>query len=100
MTTFNCKKFLKRVGMTQTQLANELGCSQSAVAMWCSGASMPPYASMVRLIELGATTEELFGDGLAKVLLENSQPRKPVSGDYESPEFRDAVIRVIRSVGL
>jgi len=69
---FDCAGFLKRNGWIQADLANKLGCSKSTVAMWSNGANSPPYSVIVKLIELGATLEELFGKEHADMAARNS----------------------------
>lgn len=90
---FDCNGFLERKRLTQAQLARKIGCSQSAVAFWCNGATNPPYASMLKLISYGVTAEELFGKESGKTLLGNS---KPVSADPSSMDFSDAVAKIVR----
>ena len=71
-TMFDCAGFLKRNGWIQAELAKKLGCSKSTVAMWSAGANSPPYSVIEKLIELGATLEELFGKEHAEMLARNS----------------------------
>ncbi len=42
----------KRAGLTQRQLAERAGTTQSSVARWESGRSEPSFANVVRLIRL------------------------------------------------
>lgn len=45
----------------QSDLAKELDLSIGTVSAWEVGARTPSYDVLKRLLELGATTEELFG---------------------------------------
>jgi transcriptional regulator with XRE-family HTH domain len=45
---------------TQAELAEKLGVEQTSVSVWELGKSMPGSKIMQKLLELGATVEELF----------------------------------------
>lgn len=48
-------------GLTQSQLADRIGCLQKDVSRWESGARTPGTASLLKLaIALGCTMEELI----------------------------------------
>lgn len=52
----------KAAGYTQQRLAEELGVSRSAVAMWETGETRPRSDRLLRLAEiLGCTADELLG---------------------------------------
>lgn len=54
--------FRERCGYrTKSDLARELGLSSQVVSMWESGEREPSFQVAKRLLELGATVEELFG---------------------------------------
>jgi transcriptional regulator with XRE-family HTH domain len=56
------QEMMDRLGFrTKQQLADKLEVSQGLVSQWASGKSFPSYQVIKRLLELGATTEELFG---------------------------------------
>lgn len=58
----NIKAFRERVGYkTQMALAKELGIGTANVSEWELGKGRPSYAILEKLLELGATVEELFG---------------------------------------
>lgn len=71
---FDVKKFNDRQGWTIKDLANRLfeNGGESRVGMWKSGDSNPRYETILKLIKLGATAEELFGREYAEILLGNS----------------------------
>ena len=59
--------FMKRLGCkNQQELADKLGMSQGAVSAWGSGTRSPRYEDCVRLLQMGMTVEELFGEDAAK----------------------------------
>lgn len=52
----------KAAGYTQQRLAEKLGVSRSAVAMWETGGTRPRSDRLLRLAEiLGCTADELLG---------------------------------------
>lgn len=58
---FRIKELRKRKCMTQAQLAEKLGVTQSVVAMWEREANMPSAAKLPRLAaELDCTIDELY----------------------------------------
>lgn len=57
---------MERVGIrNQTELANKLGLTQSAISAWNAGVRTPTYETCVDLLKLGMTISELFGDDVA-----------------------------------
>lgn len=87
---FECQKFLDRIGWRQEDLAERLGSKQSRVSNWNTGTASPRYNEILKLIDLGANLDELFGDEYAKKLKERCEPLvKDV--DYKSPEFLEGV---------
>lgn len=51
----------KKLGLTQTQLADMLGVSQSAIAMWESGKNMPRADMLQKLSRiLNCSIDDLF----------------------------------------
>ena len=67
-------KFNDRNGWTIKDLARRLfdKGGESRVGMWSSGDSNPRYESILKLIDLGATAQELFGEELGSKLVQNS----------------------------
>ena len=58
----------KRAGLTQRELAEQAGTTQSSIARWESGRSEPSFANVIRLLRLcGFVLDvhlELYDDGL------------------------------------
>ena len=90
---FQVKKFLKRIRMTQYELAEKMGCNQSLVAMWATGRSFATYEKLCQLVELGMTAEELFGKELAERLYRNGDVASV--DKYGSSEFKKGVALAI-----
>lgn len=86
---FDVTKFNNRNGWTIKDLARRLfdKGGESRVGMWSSGDSNPRYEAILKLINLGATAEELFGKDYADKLLANSfamlQPPPEFANDPE-----------------
>lgn len=60
-STVNIKKAREKVGLTQQELANELGVVQSTVAMWETQNSLPRADKLPALAKvLGCTIDELL----------------------------------------
>lgn len=60
------KEFLERVGArlgirTQEELASVLGFSDQTVSNWVKGKTFPTHETGFRLLQMGMTVEELFG---------------------------------------
>ena len=55
------KKFRERMRWNQAQLAERVDLLQSTVSSWEKGKNVPSYKIAKKLLELGATVEELFG---------------------------------------
>lgn len=91
---FDCSGFLNRMGWVQRELSQKLECSQSTVAMWSSGKNAPPYPVILKLIELGATKEELFGEKHSRLLDENSKN----SDSVEKSEFKGKVAEAMKEI--
>ncbi len=55
------REYRERVGMTQAELAMQLGKTQSAICQWESGVRAPRPAMLLRLADvLGCTVDELL----------------------------------------
>ncbi len=56
------KKFSERTGKTFSAIAQELDLTPSLVSQWHRGKSMPGYDHVCKLLDLGMSFEELFGE--------------------------------------
>lgn len=75
---FDCEKFLERKSWTIENLAEKLEISSAAVLNWKNGRSFPKIETLLKLIDLGATIDELFGHDYAMKLASNtSEAYKP-----------------------
>ena len=72
-------KFRKAKGMTQEDLANQLGVSSQAVSKWENDASCPDISLLPQLCKvLGVTTDELLTVKNDEVKLVPAEQRKPL----------------------
>jgi transcriptional regulator with XRE-family HTH domain len=60
--TLDIARFCKRMGYTYAELAKLLGVTQSLIGQSAGGRTKLGYDNLLKLIQLGATAEELFGD--------------------------------------
>jgi len=58
--------FMNRKKISQTELAEVLDVHQSAVSQYVSGKSGVVFDKVEKLVELGITPEELFGENVGK----------------------------------
>jgi len=58
--------FMSRKKISQTELAEVLDVHQSAVSQYVSGKSGVVFDKVEKLVELGITPEELFGENAGK----------------------------------
>lgn len=99
----NIKSFLRRIRITQVGLAEKLGCNQSLIAMWTTGRGYPTFEKICQLIELGISSDELFGKELSDKLLQNNGNIIDPPAEFNTPAFREGVAMAIadmKSKGL
>ncbi len=70
MEKINILGFINRIKISQTDLAKELGVGDSTISMYVSpeNKSNVGWDKIPKLIELGITIEELFGEEASKTL--------------------------------
>lgn len=100
---FDVTRFLDRKKWTIADLASRLfdKGGSSRVGMWKTGDSNPRYAEIIKLIELGATAEELFGKEAAETLNKNSSELNRVAENsdiFNTPEFQDGMKKAIEDM--
>lgn len=95
---FDFNKFLRRKNFKQKDAAAVVGVSMGLVGTWASNKAVPSYEKIIRLIDAGITSQELFGDEIGSKLVENSMKvinfdMEPI--DYKSPEFQALVEKAL-----
>ncbi|MDR2594886.1 MAG: helix-turn-helix domain-containing protein [Fibromonadaceae bacterium] len=66
MSKIDFLSFMNRKKISQTELAEVLDVHQSAVSQYVSGKSGVVFDKVEKLVELGITPEELFGETVGK----------------------------------
>ena len=75
-----------------------IGSTKKAVDSWSSGDRKPTFDMVERLLRLGMTAEEIFGDAYLESLRLNAAPTAKV---VELPEdSRDALRRLVSQLGI
>lgn len=70
MSKIDFLTFMSRLKISQTELANALDVHQSAVSQYVSGKSGVVFDKVEKLVDLGITPEELFGEIIGKKMRE------------------------------
>ena len=69
--SFGFKKFMERKKIRTQDVAKELGVTCSAVSFWKNGKGFPDFIKLYNLLQLGMTTDEMFGDANTTLSKEN-----------------------------
>lgn len=69
--SFGFKQFMERKKLRIHDVAKELGVTDSAVSGWKYGRSFPDFIKLNNLLQLGMTTDEMFGDANTTMSKEN-----------------------------
>lgn len=77
MDSFDFAKFVSRRKLKQREVAAAIGASTGLIGIWATGRSVPSYEKLAKLIELGMTAQEMFGEELGNLLVKNSNPERP-----------------------
>ncbi|MCL2689349.1 MAG: helix-turn-helix domain-containing protein, partial [Chitinispirillia bacterium] len=70
MSKIDFLSFMNRQKISQMELANALDVRQSTVSQYVSGKSGVVFDKVEKLVELGITPEELFGETAGKKMRE------------------------------
>jgi len=92
MSKIDFSGFMHRKKMGQAKLAKPLNVTQQTVSMYCNGKSGITFDKVGKLIEMGITTTELFGEKDGKKLLENS------GAVVSESDFEEKVMAVLNKV--
>lgn len=95
---FDFAKFLYRNRLKLREVAEMTGASTSLVGNWNSGSAVPSYEKIGKLIEVGMTAQELFGQELGDLLVKNSSTEKPVTKADVMSAVREALADLSRPV--
>lgn len=97
---FDCNTFLRRMGWGQKDLANRLEIGTSTVGMWCIGKSTPTYPVILKLLQLGMTPRELFGDEIDAKMRSfyAGADGAQIPSAFDTPEFREGVAKALEDL--
>ena len=96
------KSFLDRTNLTKADVLRKLGRDPKSrlLSAYQSGASFPSFDMALKLLKLGMTPRELFGEEIDEILkayyLDSSAPKIPQS--FDSPEFREGVAKALEDL--
>ena len=103
---FDFNKFLRRKNYKQKDAATAVGASMGLIGTWAAKKAVPSYEKIAKLINLGISAQELFGENLGAKLIQNSAPHaqddahhknhEPI--DYKSPEFQAIVEKAMLDI--
>ncbi len=96
------KSFLDRTNLTKADVLRKLGRDpkSSLLSAYQSGASFPSFDMALKLLKLGMTPREMFGEEIDEILkayyLDSNTPKIPQS--FDSPEFREGVAKALEDL--
>lgn len=97
----DCNSFLRRMGWGQKDLANRLEIATSTVGMWCVNKSTPSYSVIEKLLKMGMTIKELFGeevDAMVRSQYLDGITAAQVTNEFDTPEFRAGVRKALEDM--
>lgn len=90
------EKFLHRPGLSARELGESLQMDPSNFSNWKKGKSKPSYSVCLKLIEMGMTISELFGDEVWSKIKQRSLP----VGDTDLGSLPDDACKQLVERGL
>lgn len=93
---FDFPKFTHRLKLKQREVSEKTGISAGLIGNWASGKAVPSYEKIGRLIEIGMTAQELFGEELGNLLVKNSAIEKRITKSDVMDAVRDALADLSR----
>jgi len=92
-------QFMDRNGIkNQTELAQKLGVSQSAISSWSSGRNEPDLNCMKKMLLMGMTIAELFGEDAEQSVI-NGLKNKITPRSVDDAVFLEAVKKALAALG-
>lgn len=83
--------FLRRINLSRIDFSKQMGITPSVLTHWSKGINFPSSKQIEKLIEMGITAKELFGENLGSLLITNSQ----TSTKFNDSEFQQGVKEVL-----
>lgn len=99
---FDCNSFLRRMGWRQKDLSERLGIGTSTVGMWCTGKSSPSLEVAEKLVKLGMTVKELFGEEVDEIVRKAymDEIRPEASGDKGAIDGVERAVVEMKARGI
>lgn len=91
--------FLNRTHRTKADLLRDLGQDpkSSIISAYKAGRSKPSFDVCVKLLQLGMTPRELFGEEIDEVIRTNysDTQKAPLPSEFDTPEFRAVIEKAV-----
>jgi len=96
-------RFMNRQKISQVELAEVLGVHQSAVSQYVSGKSGVVFDKVEKLVELGITPEELFGEVIGKkmreaIIKDYLSKSKDIKGQSPLEVVKEGLIEILKRI--
>lgn len=94
------KSFLDRTNLTKADVLRKLGRDpkSSLLSAYQSGASLPSFDMALKLLKLGMTPKELFGEEIDEILKAYYTSDHVVPQSFDTPEFREGVAKALEDL--
>ena len=90
------KNFRERMSLNQAELAEKLGIIQQNISVWESGRGNPSFQVAKKLLEMGATVEEIFGINYSYDPY-NAMNDVNISGEVAEAIVRIGILRIFKA---
>lgn len=94
------KSFLDRTNLTKADVLRKLGRDpkSSLLSAYQSGASLPSFDMALKLLKLGMTPKELFGEEIDEILKDYYTSAQVIPQSFDTPEFREGVAKALEDL--
>ena len=94
------KSFLDRTNLTKADVLRKLGRDpkSSLLSAYQSGASLPSFDMALKLLKLGMTPKELFGEEIDEILKAYYTSVPVIPQSFDTPEFREGVAKALEDL--
>lgn len=92
------QEFMERMGIkTQADLGRLVGVGQSAVSAWNSGVNGPTYETSIKLLRMGMTLDELYGESFGYTR-DGSQGKTTTPEDDFDNKVRLSMVKLLEKL--
>ena len=94
------KSFLDRTNLTKADVLRKLGRDpkSSLLSAYQSGASLPSFDMALKLLKLGMTPKELFGEEIDEILKDYYTSAQVIPQSFDTPVFREGVAKALEDL--